>query len=168
MLGAGRLVAVDLMDERLEHARAFGAELRLNGAATTLDERVDAVRDLTGGLGADVVVDCSGTSGTFLESLELVRAGGTVIEAGAFVDMGPVEINPNRHICTKGVSVLGIGGETLEQYGPSLAMLARHQQRLPFARAITHEVGLEQVEDALALAQTGAAMKVLVAPNGAA
>jgi Zn-dependent alcohol dehydrogenase len=81
--------------------------------------------------------------------------------------MGPVEINPNRHICTKGVSVLGIGGETLEQYGPSLAMLARHQERLPFARAITHEVGLEQVEDALALAQTGAAMKVLVAPNGA-
>jgi L-iditol 2-dehydrogenase len=168
MLGAGRLVAVDLMDERLEHARAFGAELCLNGTATTLDQRVGAVRDLTGGLGADVVVDCSGASGTFLESLELVRAGGTVIEAGAFVDMGPVEINPNRHICTKGVSVLGIGGETLEQYGPSLAMLARHQQRLPFARAITHEVGLEQVEDALALAQTGAAMKVLVAPNGAA
>ena len=91
-----------------------------------------------------------------IEALDLVRPGGVVIEAGAFVDMGPVEINPNRHICTKGVSVLGIGGEALEQYGPSLAMLARHQERLPFARAITHEVGLEQVEDALALAQTGA------------
>jgi threonine dehydrogenase-like Zn-dependent dehydrogenase len=167
LMGAGRLIAVDVLAERLEHARAFGADLCLNSAATTVDERVGALRDHTGGLGADVVVDCSGVSVTFLESLELVRAGGTVIEAGAFVDMGPVEINPNRHICAKGVSVLGVGGETLEQYGPSLAMLARHQDRLPFARAITHEVGLEQVEDALALAQTGAAMKVVVAPNGA-
>lgn len=45
-------------------------------------------------------------------------------------------------------------------------MLARHQHRLPFARAITHYVGLESIGDSLELAQTGAAMKVLVAPNG--
>jgi Zn-dependent alcohol dehydrogenase len=45
-------------------------------------------------------------------------------------------------------------------------MLARHRDRLPFARAITHRVPLEGVGDALELAQTGAAMKVLVAPNG--
>jgi len=45
-------------------------------------------------------------------------------------------------------------------------MLARHQGRLPFARAITHRVGLDEVGDALELAQTDAAMKVLVVPNG--
>ena len=101
-----------------------------------------------------------------MEALELVRPGGAVIEAGAFVDMGSVPINPNRHICTKSAMVIGIGGETLEQYGPSLTMLARNQRRLPFDRAITHRVGLDQVEQALGLAQTGAAMKVLVAPNG--
>jgi L-iditol 2-dehydrogenase len=95
-----------------------------------------------------------------------VRPGGTVIEAGAFVDMGPVPINPNSHVCIKGVTILGVGGETLDQYQPSLDMLARHQGRLPFARAITHRVGLDGVGDALELAQTGAAMKVLVAPNG--
>ena len=166
MLGAGRLVAIDLLDQRLEHARGFGAELLLNASTSSADERRARVRDLTGGLGADVVVDCSGAAGTFLEALELVRAGGTVIEAGAFVDMGPVAVNPNRHICTPGVTVLGIGGETLEQYAPSLAMLARHRDRLPFAAAITHLVGLDEVAGALELAQTGAAMKVLVAPNG--
>ena len=166
MLGAGRLVAVDLLDERLEHARGFGADLLLNAGTTSRDQRVAAVREATAGLGADVVVDCSGMSGTFVESLELVRPGGTVVEAGAFVDMGAVEVNPNRHICTPGVTVLGVGGETLEQYGPSLTLLARHQHRLPFARAITHRVGLDEVESALGLAQTGAAMKVLVAPNG--
>jgi threonine dehydrogenase-like Zn-dependent dehydrogenase len=70
-------------------------------------------------------------------------------------------------VCIPGVTILGVGGETLDQYRPSLDMLARHGHRLPFARAITHRVGLDEVGDALELAQTGAAMKVLVAPNGA-
>jgi threonine dehydrogenase-like Zn-dependent dehydrogenase len=166
MLGAGRLIAIDLLPGRLDHAAAFGAELRLNAAETTPAQRLDAVRDATAGLGADVVVDCSGVAGTLVEALELVRPGGAVIEAGAFVDMGSVPINPNRHICTKSAMVIGIGGETLEQYGPSLTMLARNRHRLPFDGAITHRIGLEEVEQGLALAQTGAAMKVLVAPNG--
>jgi threonine dehydrogenase-like Zn-dependent dehydrogenase len=68
-------------------------------------------------------------------------------------------------VCIKGVTILGVGGETLDQYQPSLDMLARHQARLPFGRAITHRVGLDGVGAALELAQTGAAMKVLVAPN---
>jgi L-iditol 2-dehydrogenase len=166
MMGAGALIAVDAMAGRLEHARAFGAALVLDAARTTVGERLEAVRAATGGLGADVVCSCSGQATSLIEALDLVRPGGTVIEAGAFVDMGPVPINPNSHVCIKGVTILGVGGETLDQYQPSLDMLARHQGRLPFARAITHRVGLDGVGDALELAQTGAAMKVLVAPNG--
>ena len=165
MLGAGRLIAVDLLAGRLEHARAFGADLTLDASATSADERLAAVGDATGGLGADVVVDCSGVSATFPEALDLARPGGTVIEAGAFVDLGPVPVNPNSQICSKGLTVLGVGGETLDQYEAALAMLDRHQSRFGFARAITHRVGLDGVADALELAQTGAAMKVLVAPN---
>ena len=125
------------------------------------------MREATGGLGADVVVDCSGRAETFPEALGLVRPGGTVVEAGAFVDLGPVPVNPNRDVCSPGVAILGIGGETLPQYAPALRMLARHAGRLPFARAVTHSVALEGVGDALETAQTGAAMKMLVAPNGA-
>ncbi len=166
MMGAGALIAIDVMAERLEHARAFGAELVLDAARTSPGERLEAVRAATGGLGADIVCSCSGQATSLIEALDLVRPGGTVIEAGAFVDMGPVPINPNSQVCSKGVTILGVGGETLDQYQPSLDMLARHQGRLPFARAITHRVGLDGVGDALELAQTGAAMKVLVAPNG--
>ena len=167
MLGAGRLIAVDVLPERLEHARAFGADIGLDASATTAEERRGEVREATGGLGADVVVDCSGRAETFPEALGLVRPGGTVVEAGAFVDLGPVQVNPNRDVCSPGVAILGIGGETLPQYAPALRMLARHAGRLPFARAITHSVALEGVGEALETAQTGAAMKMLVAPNGA-
>jgi L-iditol 2-dehydrogenase len=166
MMGAGALIAVDVMPERLEHARAFGADMLLDASRTAPDERLELVREATGGIGADVVVSCSGQATTMIEGLEMVRPGGTVIEAGAFVDMGPVPINPNSQVCIKGVTILGIGGETLDQYRPALDMLTRHRDRLPFARAVTHRVSLDEVGSALELAQTGAAMKVLVAPNG--
>ena len=166
MLGAGRLIAVDLLAGRLEQARAFGADLTLDASATTAGERRQAVLDATAGLGADVVVDCSGVAVTFPEALDLARPGGTVIEAGAFVDLGPVDVNPNSQICTRGLTVLGVGGETLDQYPAALRMLERHRGRFPFDRMITHRVGLDEVGSALELAQTGAAAKVLVAPNG--
>lgn len=166
LLGAGRLIAVDTMAGRLAAAAEFGADTVLDASATTADDRLGQVREVTGGLGADVVVDCSGVASTFTDALELVRPGGTVIEAGAFVDMGAIAVNPNADICIKGVTILGIGGETLPQYGAALRMLARHQARLPFGRAITHRVDLDQVGESLELAQRGEAMKVLVAPNG--
>ena len=166
LLGAGSLIAIDLFEERLELAAAFGAELCLDASATTREERLDAVRAATGGLGADVVVHCSGMASTFPEALALVRPGGVVIEPGTFVDMGDVPVNPSRDICTKGVTIIGIGGETLPQYAPALRMLDRHADRLGLHRIISHRVGLHDVGDALELAQQPAAMKILVTPGG--
>jgi threonine dehydrogenase-like Zn-dependent dehydrogenase len=164
LLGAGALMAVDVFASRLETARAFGAGVTLDASATTAEERLEAVRAATGGHGADVVVHCTGHASTFPEALALVRPGGTVVEPGTFVDMGDVPVNPSRDICTKGVSIIGVGGETLPQYAPALRMLDRHADRLPFARLVTQRVGLEQVGDALELAQSAQAMKILVTP----
>jgi NADPH:quinone reductase-like Zn-dependent oxidoreductase len=70
-----RAVAVSSSDEKLERARALGAEVLINY------KRVPAwgaaVRDATGGLGADHVVDVGGAA-TVGESLQAVRAGGTI------------------------------------------------------------------------------------------
>ena len=164
LLGAGRLMAIDVLPGRLDVARAFGADVLVDASACGADERLATVRGATGGLGADVVVVTSGRPETFPEALELARPGGTVIEAGAFVDLGPVPVDPNRHVCAKGLTILGIGGEVLSQYGPALRMLARHRDRLPFDALITDRVALDGVGDALERAQTGAAAKILVAP----
>jgi threonine dehydrogenase-like Zn-dependent dehydrogenase len=59
--------------------------------------------------------------------------------------------------------VIGVGGETLPQYAPALRMLARHASR--FAPLVTHRVGLDDVGAALELAQSAAAIKVLVTPR---
>jgi threonine dehydrogenase-like Zn-dependent dehydrogenase len=159
LMGAGRLIAIDVVAARLELARSCGTDVTLDAGSLSAEDVAAAVRE--GGLGPDVVVDCSGHHRTFAQALKLVRPGGTVIEAGAFVDTGRAEIDPNRDICIKNITVLGIGGDDAERYRDSLQLLARHAER--FRPLISRTVGLDDVAASL---DDVDAMKVLVAPNG--
>ena len=166
LLGAATLIATDRFASRLSVAEAFGAGLVIAVDATEPAERVARVREHTGGRGVDIVLSCSGVPETFVEALRMVRIGGVVVEAGTFVDMGPVAINPNSDICTRNVSVLGIGGETATSYSASMRLMAANLKRLPFERFISHRFQLDEAQRAVELAQTEAAVKVLMAPNG--
>jgi L-iditol 2-dehydrogenase len=159
MLGCGELVAIDLLPSRLAFAEELGATLILDATAGELADRVEAVRRVTGGRGADVVVDCSGVAETFAEALALVRWGGTVIEVGAFVDVGPALVNPNL-ICTRNICVLGIGGETDTAYAPAMDAMLAHLDRLPLERIVSHRFPLERAAEALEVE----ARKVVLVP----
>jgi L-iditol 2-dehydrogenase len=165
MIGCGRLIAIDRFGSRLRMAEAFGATLTLNVDTTDERERVALVREHTGGLGPDLVLDCTGVPQTFVESLHLVRYGGVVVEAGAFVDLGPVNVNPNADICTKNVNVIGVGGETATSYLPAMRLMAENLDRLPLMSIVTHRMALEQATQAVELAQTDGAMKVVLCPD---
>jgi L-iditol 2-dehydrogenase len=165
LMGAGKLIAIDRLPSRLERAGTFGASLLLDAGQLESDELIARVHEATGGRGADMILDCSGVPDTFVASLRMVRVGGTVVEAGAFVDMGPVEINPNADICTKNVNVLGIGGETAESYKPAMDLLARNLDVLPLESFVSHRLPLEDAQQALELAQRDEAMKVVLSPT---
>ncbi|HEX8854182.1 MAG TPA: zinc-binding dehydrogenase [Thermoleophilaceae bacterium] len=170
LLGCGKLIAIDRLPSRVEMAGRFGATLGLDASQLDDEELIARVREHTGGRGADIVLDCSGVPETFVTSLHMARVGGTVVESGAFVDMGPVAINPNADICTKNVNVLGVGGETAESYQPAMELLARNMERLPLHELVTHRMALEDAQAALEIAQNDGAMKVVlsgaVAPAG--
>ena len=163
LVGCGKLVAVDLFASRLEVAGALGATLTLNASELDTEELVARVREHTV-RGADVVHDCSGVPGTFATALRMVRVGGVVVESGAFVDLGPVAVNPNRDICTPNVTIVGVGGETAGAYAPSLELLARHREGLPVERIVTHRFPLERAREALEVAQGDGAVKVVLDP----
>ncbi len=93
------------------------------------------------------------------------RPGGVLVESGAFVDLGPVELNPNRDVCTRSITIVGIGGETAESYAPAMELLARNASRLPVDRIVTHRFALEDVREALEVAQRDGAMKVVLDPT---
>ena len=165
MLGAGFVAASDLLPGRLARAAAFGVDLALDATSTDADERVAAIAEATEGRGVDIALDCSGVPATFVEALRTVRTGGVVVEAGAFVDMGAVEINPNSHICARNVSVLGIGGERATEYEPSMRLMLANLDRYPLRGIVSHILPLDRAQEAVLLAQTGEAMQVALDPR---
>jgi len=164
MLGAGMIIAVDLSDYRLNFAKRLGADHALNAAHTTLSERLTAVRDLTHGRGADVVVECAGVPAAIPEALDMLRLGGLLVEAGNFSDLGDVAINPHRHLCSKNVRILGVGGEEPAAYAPSMRQMARYMRHYPLADFVTHRFALHDVDAAMKQSIAPDSMKVVIDP----
>jgi threonine dehydrogenase-like Zn-dependent dehydrogenase len=92
MLGAGTIMAIDLSAPRLAMALALGADHALDACRTTAAERLAAVRELTGGRGADVVIECAGVPGALASAVELSRPGGTVVLLGFHAGTEPVPL----------------------------------------------------------------------------
>jgi len=140
MMGAGRVVAVDKSAKRLSLARHLvDAQTVLVGKSDdgTGKDAVCQLLDLTEGESADVVVNATGFAGSFALASSMVRDAGTVVEVGAFVDMGPEAFNP-AVICGRSLNVMGVGGEDLQTYPGTLALFARHRNEVPFAEMVSH------------------------------
>jgi len=167
MLGAGDIVAIDASDFRLDMAKQFGADVCLNIRNTTQQERVQIVKDLTNGVGADVVVECTGVATSIVEGLELVRKGGMYIVSGVFVDTGEVSINPHRHLCAKNIRLLGQTNHPPSGYLPSLKLMEKFAKLFPpFERIVTHRFGLEKVQQAMEQSMNAEnSMKVVIDPK---
>ncbi len=164
MLGAGTIVAVDLSAYRLNMAKRLGADYTLDASKTAPGERLAAIRDLTGGRGADVVVECAGVPQVVPEAIEILRVGGMLVEAGNFSDLGEVPINPHRHLCSKNVRIIGVGGEEAAAYGPSMRQLARYMRHYPVREFVSHRYRLADVDAAVQKSVAPDSMKVVIDP----
>jgi L-iditol 2-dehydrogenase len=162
--GADLVVVIGDPAARLELARAFGADLTLPVSGASAAERLEAIRDRTGGRGADVVIEASGNPKAVPEGLELLRDGGTYVIAGHYTDAGPVEINPHL-INRKHAAVLGHWGTLFHHLTGALALLARHRDRLRLARLIGGRYPLERAGQALADVEALRVTKALITPG---
>ncbi len=164
MLGAGTIIAVDLSDYRLQFAKRLGADEVLNVGNTTLKQRLEFVRELTHGRGADMVIETAGVPRAVPEGLEMLRLGGLLVEAGNFSDLGEVGISPHRHLCAKSARILGVGGEEPAAYGPSMRQMARYMHQYPLREFVSHRFPLRDVEAAMQKSIAPDSMKVAIAP----
>lgn len=164
LLGAGVIIAVDLSEPRLAFALRMGADHALNRTTASAADLLTFVRDLTHGRGADIVVECAGVPQAVPESLDLLRPGGTYIEAGNFSDLGTVEISPNRHLCSKGIRMIGIPGQEAGAYGPSMRQMARTLDQFPWREFVSHRFPLDRVEEAVTTAISPESLKVVIDP----
>jgi threonine dehydrogenase-like Zn-dependent dehydrogenase len=122
---------------------------------TTPDARIAAVRDIVGGFGADLVMDCSGHPSAGPEGIEMLRDGGTYVEMGQFTDAGSIATSWHR-ICAKDLNVLGSWAFTANDLPLGVDMLYRTRDKYPWLEMQTlypfTEQGVAQaVADAMAM-----------------
>jgi alcohol dehydrogenase len=150
------IVAIDLADSRLEAAKLFGADVTVNNGR---EDAPAIVRDLTGGLGADVAIEAVGTPATFELATQLVRPGGRVANIG--VHGAPATL----HLETLWTRDVTITTGLVDTYStPTLSRLVETHQ-VNAARFATHHFpldGLMDAYDVFANASETGALKVIV------
>jgi L-iditol 2-dehydrogenase len=156
--GASQLVVVDLNDARLALARSLGAT---HGINPTREDAADAVRSLTEGRGADVVIEAAGVPEVWEMALGLVRKGGTVLMFGGCPAGSRVALDADR-VHYGELTIKGVFHHTPGTVSRALGLLS---DGLVQARPlITERVPLRDTQRALEMVSAGEAIKVAIIP----
>jgi S-(hydroxymethyl)mycothiol dehydrogenase len=159
LAGARRIIAVDLDDRKLEWARGFGATHTVNAGAGDV---VEAIRELTEGNGADVVIEAVGRPETYLQAFFARDLAGTLVQVGVPTPELTVELPM--------IELFGRGGALKSSwYGdclptrdfPVLIHLYLSGQ-LDLDGFVSETVGLDGVEEAFARMQRGEVLRSVV------
>jgi S-(hydroxymethyl)mycothiol dehydrogenase len=159
LVGARRIIAVDLDDRKLGWAKDFGATDTINSRRT---DPVEAIRSLTDGHGADVVIDAVGRPETYQQAFYARDLAGTVVLVGV-----PA---PDLRLDLPLLDVFGRGGSLKSSwYGDCLpsrdfpTLIDLHLQgRLPLDRFVSETIGLDDVEGAFARMHHGEVLRSVV------
>ncbi|MFJ4714390.1 S-(hydroxymethyl)mycothiol dehydrogenase [Streptomyces sp. NPDC088785] len=159
LAGASKIIAVDVDDKKLETARKLGATHTVNSRT---GDPVEAIRELTGGFGADVVIEAVGRPETYEQAFYARDLAGTVVLVGV--------PTPEMRIDLPLLDVFGRGGALKSSwYGdclpsrdfPMLIDLYR-QGRLDLDAFVTETIALEDVEKAFERMHHGDVLRSVV------
>jgi S-(hydroxymethyl)mycothiol dehydrogenase len=159
LAGAARIIAVDIDDRKLALAETFGATHTVNSRDT---DPVTAIRELTGGHGADVVIDAVGRPETYQQAFHARDLAGTVVLVGV--------PTPDMKLELPLLDVFGRGGALKSSwYGdclpsrdfPMLVDLYR-QGRLDLDAFVTETIALDEVEKAFEKMHSGEVLRSVV------
>jgi threonine dehydrogenase-like Zn-dependent dehydrogenase len=132
-MGAGRIISVGAPETpRLALARKFGAEATVDiEEYTTSEARIARVRELVGGFGADLMMDCTGHPTAGPEGIEMLRDSGFYIEMGQFTDAGSIMTNWHRFVA-KDITIMGSWAFTANDLALGVQMLSNARDRYPW------------------------------------
>src|SRR5450631_1972627 len=159
LAGARTIIAVDIDPRKLEWARDFGATHVINSREA---DPVDGIRDLTGGHGADVVIEAIGRPETYMQAFYARDLAGTVVLVGV--------PTPEMRLDLPLLDFFGRGGALKSSwYGDCLPsrdfpmLVDLHLTgRLPLDAFVSETIGLGDVEDAFAAMGRGEVLRSVV------
>ncbi|HHX85908.1 MAG TPA: S-(hydroxymethyl)mycothiol dehydrogenase [Actinomycetales bacterium] len=159
LAGASRVIAVDIDPRKLEWATDFGATDTVDSSAT---DPVAAIQELTGGVGADVVIDAVGRPETYEQAFYARDLAGTVVLVGV--------PTPDMRLEMPLLDFFGRGGSLKSSwYGDCLPekdfpmLVDLHLQgRLPLEKFVTERISLDAVEAAFDAMKSGSVLRSVV------
>ncbi|MEU6702736.1 S-(hydroxymethyl)mycothiol dehydrogenase [Streptomyces wuyuanensis] len=159
LAGATTIIAVDVDDRKLETARTMGATHTVNSRT---GDPVEAIRGLTDGFGADVVIDAVGRPETYRQAFYARDLAGTVVLVGV--------PTPDMKLDLPLLDVFGRGGALKSSwYGDCLpsrdfpTLVDLHLQgRIDLDAFVTETIGLGDVEKAFARMHAGDVLRSVV------
>ena len=161
--GAARVLAIGAPTHRLETAREVGATGVLD-FRHSVSERLDWVRSHTGGRGAAVTVEATGSPDAVAEAMRFTRDGGRVVVAGQYTDGGETSINPHRDLNRKHLEVRGCWGSDYSHFHRGAVLMEDPVLSAPWTRVPVRRYGLGEVSEALRRVASGEAVKALIDP----
>jgi L-iditol 2-dehydrogenase len=160
--GAGKVIVVGGPTARLELVHALGADAVIDIFTMRAPERVARVLELTGGRGADVVLEATGVPAAVAEGLEMVRINGRYCIAGHYGDAGTVPLNPHL-INRKQVTITGAWSADNTHFLRGLTLL-RKLSRETLDKLVQPRYPLEQINEALIATEKQDTVKVVITP----
>ena len=155
-MGASRVILTGVTSDkwRMDIAEKLGADLTIDVQAEP--NAVEIVREYTGGLGPDVVIEASGAGPARRQAFEFVRVAGHIALIG--LQGNTIDINLDD-IVTKELKVLGTWGTLPSTWVTTLRMMSARQ--IDVRPLITHTITLNQWQEGFSLMEERKAIKVL-------
>jgi threonine dehydrogenase-like Zn-dependent dehydrogenase len=162
--GADPIVAIGAPASRLSFARRMGATHVID-LDMPHNERAALVRGLTGGRGADIVIEAAGAPEAVTQALDLARDGGRVVVCGQYTDGGLTTINPHAQVNRKHLEIHGCWGSDFSHLYRAVHVAAKYAQRIPWSEMIGARFGLGQANEALSAVANREVTKAVIVPN---
>ena len=159
--GAAKVIAVDGVESRLEFARKWGATDTINlNEIKDPHERANKVREMTNGIGAEVVIECSGYPPAVAEGIDYLAKEGKYLIMGQTSRRG-VEIIPND-IMNKNACIFGSGSADIRHFVKALKFIEAYREKYPFGELISRKYALEDLNTALKSMLRGTDLKAAI------
>ena len=159
LAGASRIIAVDIDDRKLATALELGATDTVNSRSS---DAVEAIRGLTGGYGADVVIDAVGRPETYQQAFHARDLAGTVVLVGVPTPQMRLEMPLLDFFSRGGALKSSWYGDCLPSRDFPMLIDLHLQGRLPLEKFVSETIALDQVEDAFAAMARGDVLRSVV------
>ena len=163
--GAHRVFCLGAPETRLEIARQAGAHKTKDFSSCAEAERLDWIRDLTDGRGADVTIEATGSPSAVVEAMRYTRDAGRVVIVGQYTNAGEVSFNPHLDLNKKHLDVRGCWGADFSHFYKSVRIMTDPSRSAAWSAVPLRFFGLSEVNQALEGVAAGAAGKSLIDPH---